>query len=60
MRAEKVKIEKDALERLTEVESKSALKYSVQLLNLATQNAKAVGRAQKIKGGRGFSRARRF
>jgi len=41
---EKVKIEKDALERLTEVGSKSSLRYSVQLLSLAAQNAKAMGR----------------
>jgi len=41
---EKVKIEKDALERLTEVGSKSSLRYSVQLLSLAAQNAKAMKR----------------
>jgi len=41
---EKVKIEKDALERLTEVGSKSSLRYSVQLLSLAAQNARTMGR----------------
>lgn len=41
---EKVKIEKEALERLTEVGSKSSLRYSVQLLSLAAQNARAMGR----------------
>jgi len=40
---EKVKIEKKALERLTEVGSKSSLRYSVQLLSLAAQNARAMG-----------------
>jgi len=40
---EKVKIEKEALERLTEVGSKSSLRYSVQLLSLAAQNARAMG-----------------
>ena len=41
---EKVKIERDALERLTGVGSKSSLRYAVQLLSLAAQNAKAGGR----------------
>jgi len=41
---EKVKIEKDALEKLTEVGSKSSLRYSVQLLSLAAQNARTMGR----------------
>jgi len=41
---EKVKIDKDALEALTTVGSKSSLRYSVQLLSLAAQNAKAMGR----------------
>jgi len=41
---EKVKIDKKALETLTEVGSKSSLRYSVQLLSLAAQNAKAMGR----------------
>lgn len=40
---EKVKIKKDALEKITEVGSKSSLRYSVQLLSLAAQNAKAMG-----------------
>ena len=41
---EKVKIEDDALERLTEVGSKSSLRYAVQLLSLAAQNARAMKR----------------
>jgi len=41
---EKVKIEADALERLTEVGSKSSLRYAVQLLSLAAQNARAMKR----------------
>jgi len=41
---EKVEIEKDALEKLTEVGSKSSLRYSVQLLSLAAQNARAMKR----------------
>jgi TBP-interacting protein len=41
---EKVKIEKEALEKLTEVGAKSSLRYSVQLLSLAAQNAKAMKR----------------
>ena len=45
---EKVKIEKDALQRLTEVGSKSSLRYSVQLLSLAAQNARAMKR-EKVK-----------
>jgi TBP-interacting protein len=38
---EKVKIRKDALEALTEVGAKTSLRYSVQLLSLAAQNAKS-------------------
>jgi len=41
---EKVKMEKQALEKLTEVGAKSSLRYSVQLLSLAAQNAKAMKR----------------
>jgi len=41
---EKVKMEKEALEKLTEVGAKSSLRYSVQLLSLAAQNAKAMKR----------------
>ncbi len=37
---EKVKINDDALEKLTEVGAKSSLRYSVQLLSLAAQNAR--------------------
>jgi len=40
---ENVKIDKKALETLTAVGSKSSLRYSVQLLSLAAQNAKAMG-----------------
>ncbi len=40
---EKVELEEDALERLTEVGSKTSLRYSVQLLSLASQNARAMG-----------------
>ncbi|RLG95761.1 TATA box-binding protein [Candidatus Bathyarchaeota archaeon] len=39
-REEKVTIENDALEMLTEIGSKSSLRYAVQLLSLAAQNAK--------------------
>jgi len=41
---EKVKMEKEAIEKLTEIGSKSSLRYSVQLLSLAAQNAKALKR----------------
>jgi TBP-interacting protein len=37
---EKVKIEKDALEKLTEIGAKSSLRYAVQLLSLAAQNSR--------------------
>jgi TBP-interacting protein len=40
---EKVKLEKAALERLTQVGAKSSLRYAVQLLSLAAQNARALG-----------------
>jgi len=39
-----MKIENDALERLTEAGSKSSLRYAVQLLSLAAQNARAMKR----------------
>jgi len=39
-REEKVTIENDALEKLTEIGAKSSLRYAVQLLSLAAQNAK--------------------
>jgi len=39
-REEKVEVEKDALEKLTELGTKSSLRYSVQLLSLAAQNAR--------------------
>ncbi|MBS7607095.1 RuvB-like helicase [Candidatus Bathyarchaeota archaeon] len=41
---EKIKLEKDALERLTEIGSSSSLRYAVQLLSLAAQNAKYMKR----------------
>jgi TBP-interacting protein len=40
---EKVKLEKAALERLTEVGAKSSLRYAVQLLSLSAQNARSLG-----------------
>jgi TBP-interacting protein len=40
---EKVKMEKGTLERLTEVGAKSSLRYAVQLLSLAAQNARSLG-----------------
>ena len=39
---EKVKLKNDALKRLTEAGSKSSLRYAVQLLSLAAQNAGAM------------------
>jgi len=44
---EKVKLEKEALERLTQVGAKSSLRYAVQLLSLAAQNARTLGH-QKV------------
>jgi len=41
---EKVEVEEDALEKLTELGTKSSLRYSVQLLSLAAQNARAIKR----------------
>ena len=41
---EKVTIEKDALERLTEMGTRSSLRYAVQLLSLAAQNARVMKR----------------
>jgi len=38
---EKIKLEKDALEKLAEVGAKSSLRYAVQLLSPAAQNAKS-------------------
>ncbi|MBX5328897.1 MAG: RuvB-like domain-containing protein [Candidatus Bathyarchaeota archaeon] len=37
---EKIKLDKNALEKLAEVGAKSSLRYAVQLLSLAAQNAK--------------------
>ncbi len=37
---EDIKIQKEALQKLTEVGAKTSLRYSVQLLSLAAQNAK--------------------
>ncbi|MCW4019970.1 MAG: hypothetical protein NWF14_01890 [Candidatus Bathyarchaeota archaeon] len=39
---EKVMIENDALKKLTEIGAKSSLRYAVQLLSLAAQNAKLI------------------
>lgn len=39
---EKVELEKAALQKLTEVGAKSSLRYSVQLLSLAAQNARSM------------------
>ncbi len=41
---EKIKIKGNALERITEVGAKTSLRYSVQLLSLAAQNAKSARR----------------
>ncbi|MDH5795306.1 MAG: TATA box-binding protein, partial [Candidatus Bathyarchaeota archaeon] len=41
-REEKVTIENDALEKLTEMGTKSSLRYAVQLLSLAAQNARVM------------------
>lgn len=41
---EKVKVEKGALEKLTEIGAKSSLRYAVQLLSLAAQNARTTKR----------------
>ncbi|NIP66677.1 TATA box-binding protein, partial [Candidatus Bathyarchaeota archaeon] len=38
---ENVELEEEALEKLTEVGARSSLRYSVQLLSLAAQNARA-------------------
>jgi len=43
-REEKITIDNDALEKLTEIGRKSSLRYAVQLLSLAAQNAKAMKR----------------
>jgi len=40
---EKVKLEKEALEKLTQVGARSSLRYAVQLLSLGAQNARAMG-----------------
>jgi len=37
-------MEKEAIEKLTQIGSKSSLRYSVQLLSLAAQNAKTMKR----------------
>ena len=41
---EKVKVEEEALEKLTEIGAKSSLRYTVQLLSLAAQNARTTKR----------------
>lgn len=40
---EKVKLNREALERLTQVGARSSLRYAVQLLSLAAQNARSLG-----------------
>lgn len=42
-REEKIEVEEDALEKLTEIGVKGSLRYAVQLLSLAGQNAKEAG-----------------
>jgi len=37
---EKIKIERNTIRKLTEISSKSSLRYAVSLLNLAAQSAK--------------------
>jgi len=46
---EKIKIDEDALEKLTAIGAKSSLRYAVQLLSLAAQNAKAKNREKITK-----------
>jgi TBP-interacting protein len=46
-REEKVEIEKDALEKLTEIGAQRSLRYAVQLLSLAAQNSR-VEKRQKV------------
>jgi DNA helicase TIP49 (TBP-interacting protein) len=41
---EKIKIDPEALERLAAVGAKSSMRYAVQLLSLAAQNAKALNK----------------
>lgn len=43
---EKIKLEKTAIEKLAEVGAKSSLRYAVQLLSLAAQNAKSAKKAK--------------
>jgi len=43
---EKIKLDNEALEKLAEVGAKSSLRYAVQLLSLAAQNAKAAKKAK--------------
>jgi TBP-interacting protein len=45
---EKIEMEKDAIQRLTDVGSKSSLRYAVGLLSLAAQNAKTAKRKKVI------------
>ncbi|MEM3055259.1 MAG: RuvB-like domain-containing protein, partial [Candidatus Bathyarchaeia archaeon] len=45
---EKIKLEKDALEKLAEVGAKSSMRYAVQLLSLAAQNARSSNRDKVI------------
>jgi DNA helicase TIP49 (TBP-interacting protein) len=41
---EKIELDSKALEKLAEVGAKSSLRYAVQLLSLAAQNAKALNK----------------
>jgi TBP-interacting protein len=43
---EKIKVEKTAIQKLAEVGAKSSLRYAVQLLSLAAQNAKSAKKAK--------------
>lgn len=45
---ERVEMTDEALERLTDAGVRSSLRYAVQLLSLAAQNAKAMGRGEVI------------
>lgn len=45
-REEKIKLDEKALEKLTEIGTKSSLRYSVQLLSLAAQNARVAKRQE--------------
>ncbi|MFQ6075400.1 MAG: RuvB-like domain-containing protein [Candidatus Bathyarchaeia archaeon] len=48
-REEKVKLDKEALDMLTQIGARRSLRYSVQLLSLASQNAKSMKREEITK-----------